>query len=94
MLDVLEDIFVAFPDYHLRLEAVLDREDQIVVLWTVPHRGMARWAFAGTVQYLAPTGKKFSVGQMFWYRVAASRSGSPALTQPCRDRCGGWGDRA
>jgi predicted ester cyclase len=65
------DIFTTFPDWHMEIVELIASADIVVVRARVSgtHKGVARMPLNGMPVGAAPTGKRFEVTHMHWYRL-------------------------
>jgi steroid delta-isomerase-like uncharacterized protein len=69
---IMQDNARAFPDWKMRIDRLIARGDQVVVLMTVTgtHKGVSRRPVNGGVYMgVAPTGKSFSVLPTHWFKL-------------------------
>ena len=72
LLSIMQDNARTFPDWNMRIDRLIARGDDVVVLMTVSgtHRGVSQRPVNGGVYLgVAPTGKRFSVLHTHWFRV-------------------------
>lgn len=72
LLAILADNRAAFPDWHMRIDRLVARGDEVVALITVTgtHRGVSRRPVnGGTYLNVAPTGRRFSVLHTHWFTL-------------------------
>jgi len=85
---VMEDIRRTFPDYHSEIQDEVIKGDTIVTISRVSgtHRGMAQTsANGGLLRGVQPTGKRFEVLQIHWWRV---KDGKIVFHRAVRDDLG------
>ena len=65
------DIFTTFPDWHMDIVEMVASGDVVVVRARVSgtHKGVAKMALNGMPVGTPPTGKRFEVTHMHWYRL-------------------------
>jgi steroid delta-isomerase-like uncharacterized protein len=72
LFSIMQDNARTFPDWNMRIDRLIARGDEVVVLMTVSgtHRGVSQRPVNGGVYLgVAPTGKHFSVLHTHWFRV-------------------------
>ncbi|MGH9791005.1 MAG: ester cyclase [Candidatus Acidiferrales bacterium] len=72
ILRVLEDIYTTFPDWRMEVVEMIAEGDSVVVRCTASgtHRGIGRRAVnGGMLLGVEPTGKRFEVQHIHWYKL-------------------------
>lgn len=72
LIDNLEDIFRTFPDWKMEIVEIIAEADSVVVRCRVSgtHKGVATRAVnGGLLLGVQPTGKRFEVQHIHWYKV-------------------------
>lgn len=71
-LRVLEDIYGTFPDFRMEILDIVSSGDSVVVRSKVSgtHRGVGKFNVnGGLLTGVAPTGKRFEVEHIHWYKM-------------------------
>ena len=69
---IMQDNARTFPDWNMRVDRLIARGDEVVVLMTVSgtHKGVSQRPVNGGMYLgVAPTGKHFSVLHTHWFRL-------------------------
>jgi predicted ester cyclase len=71
MEDRQADVFTTFPDWHMEIVEMIASDDVVVVRARVSgtHKGIGKMTLNGMPPGAAPTGKRFEVTNMHWYRL-------------------------
>ena len=72
LIAIMQDNSRTFPDWTMRIDRLIARGDEVVVLMTVTgtHRGVSQRPVNGGVYLgVAPTGKSFSVLHTHWFKL-------------------------
>jgi predicted ester cyclase len=71
IVDRQADIFTTFPDWHMDIVETIASGNVVVVRARVSgtHNGVGKMALNGMPPGTAPTGKRFEVTHMHWYRL-------------------------
>ena len=72
LFSIMQDNARTFPDWNMRIDRLIARGDEVVVLMTVSgtHKGVSQRPVNGGMYLgVAPTGKHFSVLHTHWFRV-------------------------
>lgn len=84
LTDNLEDIFRTFPDWKMEIVDIAADGDSVVVRCRVSgtHRGVgARAINGGFLKGVQPTGKRFAVQHIHWYKVRAGKITDHAVSR-------------
>jgi len=76
LLNVLKDMFTAFPDYHHEIHELIASGDVVIERSTVSgtHKGMAKGKHnGGMLANVPPTGRRFEIQHIHWWRLRDGR---------------------